>query len=88
LPASDREFIADLEDSLVRNYDRWKNVRRGLGDAGGALDSEIAGQLNRIERLMCKDLNSILDFLKTMHKFDLEDHYGRYRYICSQLPSV
>jgi hypothetical protein len=88
LPPDDREFIADLDDSLVRNYQRWRDVRRGLGDAGGALDSEIQNQLARIARLICADLNSVLDFLRTMHKYDLEDHYGRYRFICQQLPAT
>jgi hypothetical protein len=88
LPPDDREFIADLDDSLVRNYQRWRDVRRGLGDAGGALDGEIQNQLTRIARLICADLNNILDFLRTMHKYDLEDHYGRYRFICQQLPAT
>jgi hypothetical protein len=48
LPEADLEFIADLEDSLDRNYKRWSSVRKGLGDAGGALDSEVENQLNRI----------------------------------------
>ena len=85
LPPEDREFIADLEDSLRRNYDRWRAVKRGLGDAGGALDGEVEAQLTRIAKLMCHDLNSILDFLREMHKAELEDHYGRYRYICEQV---
>jgi len=85
LPDQDREFIADLEDSLKRNYQRWKAVRKELGDAGGALDSEVEKQLNRIAKLICRDLNSILDFLQKMHKAQLEDHYGRYRYICEKL---
>jgi len=85
LPDDDREFIADLEDSLDRNYQRWRAVRKGLGDAGGALDDEMDNQLTRIAKLMCRDLNSILDFLREMHKFELEDHYARYRYICERL---
>jgi hypothetical protein len=85
LPEADREFIADLEDSLVRNYKRWASVRKGLGDAGGALDSEVESQLTRIAKLMCRDLNAILDFLREMHKAELEDHYARYRYICERL---
>ena len=85
LPEEDREFIADLEDSLKRNYERWKTVRQGLGDAGGALDHEIERQLTRLAKLICDDLNSILDFLRKMHKYVLEDHYGRYRYICQQV---
>lgn len=88
LPDEDREFIADLEDSLKRNYARWKAVREGLGDAGGALDSEVERQLTRIAKLMCRDLNSILDFLKKMHKAELEDHYGRYRFICEHLATA
>ena len=48
LPDDDREFIADLEDSLSRNYQRWKALRKVLGDAGGALDSEVEKQLTRI----------------------------------------
>jgi|ERR1700722_3303334 len=85
LPEKDREFIADLEDSLDRNYKRWSAVRKGLGDAGGALDAEVENQLARIAKLMCRDLNSILGFLREMHKAELEDHYARYRYICSKL---
>jgi hypothetical protein len=85
LPEPDRKFIADLEDSLDRNYKRWRAVRSGLGDAGGALDEEVERQLERVARLMCKDLTSILDFLRTMHKAELEDHYSRYRFICARL---
>jgi hypothetical protein len=88
LPDDDREFIADLEDSLARNYHRWSLVRKGLGDAGGALDTEIEDQLTRIAKLICGDLNSILGFLKNMHKYELEDHYSRYRYICERLTAT
>lgn len=85
LPSQDREFIADLEDSLERNYKRWSVVRRGLGDASGALDDEVERQLARIAKLMCQDLTSILNFLRQMHKYELEDHYARYRFICERL---
>ena len=85
LPQQDREFIADLEDSLERNYKRWSAVRVGLGDAGGALDDEVERQLTRVAKLMCQDLTSILDFLRKMHKAELEDHYARYRYLCARL---
>ena len=88
LPDEDREFIADLEDSLARNYKRWREVRKTLGDAGGALDDEVQKQLQRITKLICEDLNNILEFLKKMHKGELEDHYGRYRFICSQLKTT
>jgi TIR domain len=85
LPNEDREFIADLEDSLRRNYQRWKTVHDNLGNAGGALDGEVERELTRIARLICGDLNDILEFLRKMHKYELEDHYGRYRYICDKL---
>jgi hypothetical protein len=88
LPDEDREFIADLEDSLARNYNRWRNVRKTLGEAGGALDDEVKQQLKRIATLICEDLNNILDFLRKMHKSELEDHYGRYRHICSRLKAT
>jgi hypothetical protein len=88
LPQQDREFIADLEDSLVRNYKRWSSVRKTLGDAGGSLDDEVRAQLARIAKLMCTDLNAILDFLRDMHKAELEDHYARYRFICAKLQSA
>ena len=85
LPPQDREFIADLEDSLRTNYERWRTVHKQLGDAGGALDGEVERHLRRIGKLICSDLNSILEFLRQMHKYELEDHYGRYRYICEKL---
>jgi hypothetical protein len=85
LPEADREFIADLEDSLDRNYKRWRLVRKGLGDAGGALDGEVENQLTRIAKIMCRDLKTILGFLREIHKVELEDHYNRYRYICERL---
>ncbi len=88
LPPDDREFIADLEDSLERNYKRWSVIRKGLGDAAGALDDEIEQQLARVSRLMCQDLTAILNFLLVMHKAELEDHYSRYRYICARLHSA
>ncbi len=85
LPNQDREFIANLEDSLERNYKRWSDLRKRLGAAMGALDGEIEQQLSGVEKLMCQDLTIILDFLRQMHKVKLEDHYLRYRYICQQL---
>lgn len=88
LPDEDREFIADLEDSLRQNYARWNTVRKGRGNAGGALDPEIEKELARIAKLICQDLNNILEFLRKMHKYELEDHYGRYRYICEQLAAT
>jgi hypothetical protein len=88
LPEQDREFIADLEDSLDRNYKRWSAIRKGLGNAGGALDEEIGSELARVGKLICGDLADILDFLRKMHKYELEDHYLRYRYICEKLSAV
>jgi len=88
LPQNHREFIADLEDSLDRNYKRWSSVRKTLGDAGGALDGEVQAQLARIAKLMCQDLNAILDFLRDMHKAELEDHFLRYRFICAKLQAT
>ena len=85
LPDQDREYIADYEESLEKNYKRWQTVRKGLGDAGGAFDDEIKGQMSRIVKLICDDLNNILDFLQKMHKYELDDHYGRYRHLCSRL---
>lgn len=85
LPEEDQEFIADYEDALERNYQRWRKVRIGLGDAAGALDDEIQQQLNRIVKLICTDLSHIVDFLRKMHKYELDDHYGRYRYLCEQI---
>jgi len=61
LPEEDREFIADLEDALRRNYTRWSKIREGLGNAGGSLDHEIDEQLLRVSKIMCRDLNHILD---------------------------
>lgn len=87
LPPEDHEFIQDLEESLRKNYTRWREVRKGVGDAGGALDEEIDRQLHRIASNMCTDLNLILGFLIQIHRADLEDHYGRYRFLCSQLAS-
>jgi hypothetical protein len=85
LPKQDREFIADLEDSLNQNYQSFNEARDGLGKAGGALDSKVQSELTRIARLICADLNSIINFLSKMHKYELEDHYGRYRFICGEL---
>ena len=45
----------------------------------------MENQLTRIAKLMCRDLNSILNFLREMHKAELEDHYARYRFICERL---
>jgi hypothetical protein len=36
---------------------------------------------------MCADLSAILEFLRKIYKYDLEDHYDRYRYLFSQLES-
>lgn len=88
LSDEDREYIADLEDTMRRQYERWRQVRTKLGAAGGAMDGEIEGELTRIGKLMCADLTAILDFLREMLKYDLEDHYGRYRHICQQLQTA
>src|SRR6185436_16407477 len=85
LPPEDREFIADLDDSMGRNYERWKAERDKLGNDGGVHDGDVEKELTRIGRLICRDLNSILKFIHDMHKAELEDHYARYRFICQQL---
>ncbi len=85
LAPEDHEFVQDLEDSLKKNYSRWRIVRSEIGTAGGALDNEVEAQLRRLAKLMCKDLSDILEFLRRIYHYDLEDHYGRYRYLCSQL---
>ncbi len=87
LSPEDHEFVQDLEESLRTNYERWRVIRKGVGQAGGALDAEYEAQMKRIASLMCSDLSAILEFLRKIYKYDLEDHYGRYRYLCSQLES-
>src|SRR5262249_7786640 len=88
LPDQDREFIADLEESMNRNYQRCKKLGKDVGNGGGALDGEVQDQITRVARLMCGDLTSIIKFLDKMHKYDLADHYGRYRFICEQLGPI
>ena len=87
LPADDQMFIQDIEASLDRHYGRWRKIRAKIGEAAGALDDEINGELRRVAKLICADLSAILDFLSQIHKYELEDHYGRYRFICSQITS-
>jgi hypothetical protein len=88
LPDQDRAFIADLEDSLERNYERWRDIRSRLGQGSASDDAKVNRDLARFTKLMCNDLNGILGFLRTMKKADLDDHYERFRYICSQLPAA
>jgi hypothetical protein len=90
LPEADRQFIADLEDSLRRNYRRWVGLRQRADGDGPDSDSDdqVQAQLERIARLMCRDLKLILDFLRSMHKVELEDHYSRYRFLCDRLGSA
>jgi hypothetical protein len=61
LAPEDHEFIQDLEESLRINYRRWRDVRKEVGGAGGALDAEIEEQMKRIASLICADLTHILD---------------------------
>jgi hypothetical protein len=88
LAPEDHEFIQDLEESLRTNYGRWRAIRKGVGSAGGALDAEMQEQMKRITSLICADLSDILAFLRKIHNYELEDHYGRYRFLCSKLESV
>ncbi len=85
LPAEDREFIQDHEDSLARHYADYRTTKNQLGVVGGIRDDETENEMRRILRLMCADLNHILDFLVRIHKVSLEDHYGRYRYLCTRI---
>jgi hypothetical protein len=85
LPADDREFIQHLEESLRDRYSSYLAAKKRIGVFGDVLNDEAERELRRIGKLMCDDLVSILDFLKKIHKYDLEDHYNRYRYICSEL---
>lgn len=87
LHIDDKEYIADFDDSLKKNYDRWSKLRKQIGTAAGTLDDEINAQVFRIETLICKDLDEIFDFLRKIHKYELEDHYGRYRHICDRVKS-
>lgn len=85
LSDDDREYIADLEETMGKQYERWRKVRRNLGNAGGALDDEVESEMQRIEKLMCGDLDQLIRFIETMLGGVLQDHYGRYRSICDRL---
>lgn len=47
------------------------------------LKEEARAEMSVIRADLCKQLNSILDFLRTLGK-NLEDHYNHVRYICTQ----
>ncbi len=76
LPDEDREFIEDLHDSMRHSYRDWVKARK-KGAKGK--------KLRKLEKAICGDLNDILGFLSKMHKYELEDHYSRYRYLCDKL---
>jgi len=85
LPDNDREFIADREDAMGRHYERYRRVRKEIGKVASLYDEELEAELDRIMKYMCKELNEILDFLRKIHQYELEDHYGRYRYLCDHI---
>ncbi len=85
LPDEDHEFILSHEETMKANFSRYLAVRKRLDNGGGALEGEIRDEMTRISKRVCEDLFVILDFLTTIHQYRLEDHYGRYRYLCNQI---
>lgn len=85
LSEDDRAFIADLERTMRGYYEERQSAKDKLGSEGGHNDAAHRAEMARLEKLMCNDLGSILDFLSKMLQYELEDHYSRYRYICGQL---
>lgn len=86
LPSGDRDFIHRLEVTMKALYERYWEVKQQIGLVGGEAQ-DIAGEreLRRLGTLMCRDLVRILDFLRKIHKYALEDHYGDYRFLCDEL---
>ncbi|MEM6467287.1 MAG: toll/interleukin-1 receptor domain-containing protein, partial [Pseudomonadota bacterium] len=74
LSEDDREYIADLERTMRARYAERQAAKDKLGSVGGLHDADYRQEMARVEKLMCEDLTSILDFLTKMMKYELEDH--------------
>lgn len=78
------ELIQMYEDSMRQRFDRIKRLYPSRVLPDGEIDSDVDGQIRKLARPMCDDLQRILDFLASMGKY-LHDHYHRYRQLCVDL---
>ncbi len=78
-----KQLIRSFERTMNDLFDRWTELRPKSEARDEYVREDARSEMSRIRKSLCKELNSILDFLASMGKH-LDDHYHHVRFICSQ----
>lgn len=78
-----KQLIRSFERTMNDLFDRWTELRPKSEARDEFIKEDARKEMGAIRKSLCKELNSILDFLASMGKH-LDDHYHHVRYICSQ----
>lgn len=83
LDAGSKQLIRSYERTMKELFDRWIALQPKSYSRDDILKEQAREEMTNIRTDLCSQLNSILDFLRTLGK-NLEDHYHHVRYICAQ----
>lgn len=81
LPVEEHRLIQALEARMSNEYERWAKL---YPKVGSLTDSE-RDEYQTAGRIMCTQLQRILDFLSLQLGKNLEDHYNGVRYTCREI---
>jgi len=84
LPDDQHRLVQAIEQAMREEFERWTMLRprRATLTAREQAEYEAAG------RVMCGELNALLDFIENQLGKHLEDHYHGIRYACAKLVDV
>jgi hypothetical protein len=81
LPDDQHRLIQSLEQSMREAFERWTALR----PRRSSLTTREQQEYEDSGRVMCEELNYILDFIEHELGKHLEDHYYGIRYACKRL---
>lgn len=83
LDPGSKQLIRSYEKTMKDLFDRWTELQPKSYSRDEYVKEEAREEMSKIRTDLCGQLNSILDFLKSLGK-NLEDHYHHVRFICTQ----
>jgi hypothetical protein len=78
-----KQLIRSFETTMKDLFDRWTELQPKSEARDEFVKEDAREEMKKIRVSLCRQLNSILDFLSSMGKH-LDDHYHHVRWICSQ----
>ncbi len=83
LDSGSKQLIRSYERTMKDLFDRWTELQPKSYSRDEYVKEEARAEMSKIRTDLCGQLNSILDFLRSLGK-NLEDHYHHVRFICTQ----